>query len=558
MNLRNKDSKDINNKGARGIGGFMSGVLVLSLSTVLVKLIGLGVKIPLLSVLGAEGMGYFNSAYEIYALLCVVATAGLPVALSMLVSVSLSSENTKGARAAYSAAMRIFLIFGGIGSGAMLLLARPLSEFIGNKNAYPSILAIAPALLLICVASAVRGYFQGQGNMTPTAVSQLIEAVCKLIFGVGFGYGAVKMGKGLPEAAAMSVLGLTLGILLSCLYLVFSRRIAAKGQVYLGNADKGISARLLRLALPITLGSFIISSCRLIDMMLMLRRLQDGGMDASGANEIYGSYTTLAVPIFGLVPSLVTPVALSLIPALTAAVEQGNTKMRDMLSERAIRMTVLLSMPASMGLALYSRPILSLLFGAQQQAIAIATPLLSVLGMSVMFSGLITATNAILQSYGKATLPMISMGIGAALKLVLAYILIGIPSVGAIGAPISTVACDICAVAVNLLFIGRCKGRGEDTSYIFRVYLRPLGASVLAIALSGGVYAACESLGLGMKGSFLLALPSAVISYIPLAFAFSAISREDIADIPFGNKILGFTDSLGKKDKKERNFKNDC
>ena len=159
--------------GRIGTQGFMSGVLVLSVSTILVKIIGLAVKIPLLSILGAEGMGYFNSAYEIYALLCVISTAGLPVALSILVSSSLARNDFCGAATAYRSAKRIFFVFGALGMVFMLFFAKILAAGIGNEGAFYCITAIAPALLFICLASAVRGYCQGFGNMKPTAVSQL-------------------------------------------------------------------------------------------------------------------------------------------------------------------------------------------------------------------------------------------------------------------------------------------------------------------------------------------------------------------------------------------------
>ena len=134
-------------------GGFISGVFVLSLSTLIVKIIGLAFKIPMLRLLGMEGMGYFNSAYEIYALLCVVSTAGLPVALSILVSSARASENDIEIAGTYKAARRTFFFFGLLGSLAMLLLSKPISHWIGNEDAFYCILAIAPALLLICICS---------------------------------------------------------------------------------------------------------------------------------------------------------------------------------------------------------------------------------------------------------------------------------------------------------------------------------------------------------------------------------------------------------------------
>ena len=179
-------------------GGFISGVFILSLSTLIVKVIGLAFKIPMLSLLGMEGMGYFNSAYEIYALLCVASTAGLPVALSILISSARASEDDLKISEVYRAAVRIFFVLGALGTAIMLILARPLSWWIGNDDAYFCILAIAPALLFICLASAIRGYCQGFENMKPTAISQLIEALSKLVLGVSFAFMGIKRGFSIP------------------------------------------------------------------------------------------------------------------------------------------------------------------------------------------------------------------------------------------------------------------------------------------------------------------------------------------------------------------------
>ena len=174
------------NISAEKKNSFVSGVFVLSFSTLIVKIIGLAFKIPMLSLLGMEGMGYFNSAYEIYAVLCVIATAGLPVALSLLVSSARANNDLSRVKEIYRSAIKIFLIFGILGTALMLLFARSLADLIGNSDAYFCILAIAPALLFICLASAIRGYCQGFEDMRPTATSQLIEAISKLVLGVAF------------------------------------------------------------------------------------------------------------------------------------------------------------------------------------------------------------------------------------------------------------------------------------------------------------------------------------------------------------------------------------
>ena len=527
--------------------GFVSGVLMLSLSTFIVKVIGLAYKIPMMSLLGAQGMGYFNSAYEIYALLCVISTAGLPVALSILISADAEGGRWRRIERIYRTAMTLFGIIGGAGSLFMLLFAERISAFIENTNAAGCIIAIAPALLFVCVASAVRGYFQGLCRMTPTAVSQLIEAMGKLILGVSFARLAIDRGYGIPVASAFAVVGLSLGTLLSAVYLLIlkaisNKRLSKEIQDSCGVGELNILGTLVRIAVPITLSSAVLGVTRVIDMALIMRRLQDIGYTSVGANSVYGAYTTLAVPIFGLVPSLITPISLALVPRLSSAIEKGSAAAQSEVVSSSLRMTVLLSMPASVGVAVYSRPILELLFSSQREAIDTSAPLLSLLGISILFSCVITTANAILQSYRQTSKPIISMALGALVKVVSAYLLIGVPSIGVWGAPISTLLCNITVTAIDVYYICKYVPRVES---IVDLYARPLGASLAMMVISFAVFASISYLTEATTVAFIAALLAAVAAYFVLALLFGAVRREDILMLPFGEKIALIIENLG-------------
>lgn len=527
----------------QGASVFMSGVLVLSLSTVIVKIIGLAYKIPMLSYLGVEGMGYFNSAYEIYALLCVISTAGLPVALSMLVSAGREAGRTGQIQNIYRTSLKIFLFLGISGSALMLVLAKQISGFIGNADAYYCIVAISPALICVCISSAVRGYFQGYSCMYPTALSQLIEALGKLVLGVLFASMAIKRGYGVPVCAAFAVVGLSVGTFLSALYLVILKSVKGKKGEYVcppqvkGEKKEKILGTLMKIALPITLSSAVLSVTRIVDMALIMRRLQSIGYTAGAANSVYGSYTTLAVPVFGLIPSLITPVSLALVPSLSASIESGNTFGQSATATNSMRLTVLLAMPSSIGISLYSGQIINLLFRDAGGAAEYTAPLLSVLGISVLFACIITTTNAILQSYRRTVIPIVSMAVGAAVKTVSAYLLIGIPSVNIFGAPISTLFCNITVTAINVYFVYRCV---PECGSVGKIFVRPFAASVPSVALSYVVYFLTMQTGAAQNIAFITAVAVAVILYIPFAFAFKALSMSDLALVPGGNRLCAF------------------
>ena len=517
---------------------FVSGVLILSISTILVKVIGLIYKIPMLKYLGAEGMGYFNSAYEIYALLCVISTAGLPTALSILVSTYRESGNYAKVSKIYKNAFFIFSIFGISGTLFMFLFAKNISIAIENENAFFCIAAISPALLFVCVSSAVRGYFQGFSKMIPTAVSQLIEAMGKLFLGLSFAFYAIKRDYDISIVAAFAVTGLSLLIskLNSDKKIKKNRALNNDLNLCPQTTDNSMKA-LLKIAVPITLSSAIISSTRIVDMFFIMRRLQDIGYAANVSNEMYGAYTTVAVPIFSLVPSLLTPISLSLVPALSTVIEKNIKSEQIQIVKTAIRITVFFALPSTFAIIVYSRSIISILFSNLSAEISYVVPLLSFLGSSVVFSCMITTTNAILQSYRKTAKPIISMSIGVVVKIILAYILIGMPSVNIYGAPISTFLCDLIITLINLKFISKEMKEKFD---IYSVYFKPMVSAILAISLSFIIYIPISLKTGSIKLAFFFASIIVVVSYLVFSLMFKVIAPEDIEMLPMGDKINKF------------------
>ena len=511
--------------------GFYSGVFVLSLSTVIVKIIGLIFKIPMLRLLGSEGMGYFNSAYEIFALLCVVSTSGLPVAMSVMISRKKDAEN---AERVFKSAIRIFLVLGALGSALMLVFSYPLARFLGNYKSFYAIIAIAPALLFICITSAYRGYFQGRGEMTPTAFSQVIEALSKLILGLALAYIALNAGFSGEIAAAFAALGLLLGCVFSSLYLSLAKKCnGERVQARLIGETKTIRRELIKISLPITISAAVVSITKMIDMTMILRRLQSIGYSGEDAFSIYGSYTTLCLPLFSLAPALIGSVAMPTLPRLGRAIASGDKRGQIDTVNDGIALTSLISMPISAGLALYSREILELVFKGESVAIELCAPLLTVLAFSVSFSSLVALTNAILQAYGHPSLPLISMGVGAVIKIVLAYFLIGNEAINIAGAPISTFFCDIMINIISFSFVLKYI---PGTIRVQKVFVRPFLAAIISVASSKIIYG-----GLSAKygaGSLitLFCIAIAAIMYCILCLALKVIDIKEIKRMS-GGKI---------------------
>jgi len=517
---------------------FLSGVLLLSISTLLVKLIGLIYKIPMLTYLGSEGMGYFNSAYEIYALFCVIATAGLPVALSVLISQAIAKGEAWRVWRIYRAAMTVFLWLGIFGTAVMIVFAKAFCSLIKSQNAYYCILSIAPTVFFVCISSALRGFFQGHQRMLPTAVSQLLESLGKLVFGLVLAKYALGQGYSTPVVAAFAGIGLTLGTALSMLYLFFEKKRFLRGYQYkkdhYAQKHREIWKQLAKLAIPMTLGVSLVSVTKLIDMTMILRRLQSIGYSEVAANEAYGSYTTLALSVYGLLPALVNSVALPLVPMLSAAIASKDKNRQEQMIRTSYRLTAMFAIPASLGVAAFARPILSILFRSDPEAVATATPLLSCLGVSVFLSCMITALNSVLHAYEEVNRPILSMLAGAVVKIAGAYFLIGIPQLALLGAPISTFLCNTTVVLMNLYFASKLC----SVSRLSVIFVKPLLAATLPIGGALWLYWILCRRSFGETVAFLIAFLVASFGYLLLSCAFGVFCAADIAQLPFGEKIL--------------------
>ena len=210
---------------------FFSGVLILTVANILVKAVGLVTKIALNRVVESVGAGYYSSAYEIYAYLYVISTAGLPVALSIMVSKSRASGRFNEAKKIFNIAMAVFLTIGFVFSTLMIAFSNGIASFIGSEETSLCIVAIAPTILFICLSSCMRGYFQGYQQMSQTAISQFIEAVCKVGVGVALAVWAKSRGYDDFVVAAYTILGVTVGVFLGMVFL-YVRKLFFKEERY--------------------------------------------------------------------------------------------------------------------------------------------------------------------------------------------------------------------------------------------------------------------------------------------------------------------------------------
>ena len=529
-------------------GSFLGGTFVLMLSGIVVKVIGAFFSIPLANLYGADGNDIFISAYYVYSAMYVISSAGLPVAVSKMVSEARALGRGREVARIAKVALCTFLIMGTVLSLAMVLLVDPICALIGSSCRY-AILTVAPTIFFTCIISAVRGYYQGLSNMIPTAVSQIIEALGKLVFGLGLAWYLMKAGYALDIVVAGAIGGVTLGTVFSALFvIVYALRHREDPLDNGGPCRPGgvLLGELVRLAIPITVGASVFSVSSLIDTFMVKLRLQEGClMTDAAAGYTYGAYG-FAVKLFNLPLTLVTAIGVSLIPAISSALALRQTDKTRTLTESAFRLTGLLAFPCAVGLAVIPQPILNLLFGSQPEACALAAPLLRLIAPAVFLAGMVSVTNPVLQALGQVNLPLVSMAAGALVKMVCNYSLVGLPEIGIHGAPVGTCLCYLTILAINLWHIRRQKVPFS----LVRSFGKPLLCAALMGLFVGLIFEPLANLlgsGRLMEGlAVFFTVGLAAIFYLLLLAATRALPREDVLMLPKGEKLAKMLKLRGK------------
>ncbi|GHU60258.1 stage V sporulation protein B [Clostridia bacterium] len=520
---------------------FLQGALILSIATALVKIIGAVFKIPLANLIGGSGMAHFNTAYTIYNVLLVISTAGLPVALSKMIAESRARGRTLEIKRIVGVARTAFMAVGLAGAAFMFFMAQPLADLMANEKGSTAIMTLAPAVFFVAMMSVYRGYFQGMSDMVPTAVSQVIEALFKLAVGFSLAWLLKLWGFPMEICAAGGIGGVALGTGLGFVYIYLASKFRGRPKKQ-KNLEPGGESRsrkrllkdLVVLAVPITLGASVLSLVNFIDTLLVMNRLQSpAGFSEEAALNLYGSYTGLAQTMFNLPGAFIVTIAVSIIPAISAALARNDHGGAARTIESAMRINMLLSMPAGFGLAALSYPILSLLFFSVPGEVAIASPLLTILGAAVILNAVVLVSNAVLQAYGRVRLPVYSMAIGGAVKIAVNFVLVGDPAININGAPIGTVCCYGVIAVINIGFMIRYS---EAKLRLSSVFLRPMIAAAVMAGAAWSVNAALSRV-VSQRISVLAAIAVGGILYLILAILIRAVTKEDMRLLPKGEKL---------------------
>ena len=545
---------------------FLTGAAILSLSTIVVKVIGMLYKLPLNRIIDSQGFAYFNKAYAIYTVLLVISTTGLPVAMSRMVSEARAKENGRQMQRIFHTAMIAYLTIGFLGSGIMMIFPHWLaSDVMSMPNAWVSIFALGPAVLCICIASACRGFFQGQGDMTPTAVSQVIEALGKLLLGLGFAWIVKEQTGDLALSSGASIAGISIGAAVSALYVYVKYRRNRRTVSALGGEAESYgktAKKLLAIAVPITLGAAGLQLINLVDEIMVTRRLLEAAdataetaqtwmgemlrlAKAGMAGEPWSDVMQTAVEnqsgvyalcqtIFNFPTAFFPCITAAIIPAITAHLTRNDQKNVRMVQNSALRLTGLIAWPCMIGLLTLSEPIMALLGRYGDSRVQMAAVLLALLAPTVLINGITTVTTAIMQAHNRPWLPMLNMLIGGIVKVIVNYILVGNPSIGILGAPIGTLACFTVYMVLNVFTMHRVMS--EPPKLLRAMWKSGIAAVVMGVA-AYGTYFVLPKFIANVTLCCLGAIGVAVVVYALMVILLKVITYDDCMLLPKGEKI---------------------
>ena len=497
----------------RAEGGFIKGAISLSLAALLVKVLGVAYKIPLSHLLDDDGMGFFNTAYTVYTFFFLICSAGVPKAIALLISEGNAGKGNSESSILKNA-KRIFLIISLILSAVFAASALPISDFIGSKKSALAMLAIAPSIPFISLAAVYRGYLTGKKRFGTVAVSQLIEAAMKLALGLAFAQLALRLDASKEWIAAAAIFGISVGSIATLAHLKIAtydrktREISRQKCKF----EPLIMRKILKISVPITLSSGVISLVNVIDLTVIMRGLEKQGYTDDLSTMLYGNYTTLAVPMFNFVLSVISSVCISSLPLLSELAARKREADFDKTLSDAAELVAFLALPSTLVFMTLPNEVLTILF--DRGSVALGSTLLSLLAPSVALIAFLTVMNTALEARGGYMTPLVSMSIGGAVKLLSSSLLVGQTELAIWGAPLGTAISYIASIFVSVVLYRKS---GMRVIKLLRGFILSAICSIVASVPAIALRSACF-VGVDAPLQSLLLLMIYALTYLLLSF----------------------------------------
>ncbi len=524
---------------------YLKGAFILSLAGIIAKIMGFGYRIILSRILGDEGIGLYQMAYPIYTTLLVVSRSGIPIALAKLISDRVAKDQRKAAFKIFTVGRKLSIVVGLFFSILMAVLAKPLVNLLNwDPRAFYAVLALSPAIFFVSIMATYRGFFQGLQNMVPTAFSQVLEQLVRMITMIGLVYYLIQYSLGYAAAGATfgAVTGSIAGLII--LLIMYNNN---KTEIFTfmksGSVETIKTFKIIKdiayLGIPITLGALVLPLMNLVDAVIVPNRLQVAGFSIEMASQLYGRLAGMAMVLVNFPTIISVALAASLVPAISEAFAQNKNKLIKKRTETALRLTILIGLPSAAGLFILAEPLTSVIFGN-----ALAAVPLRIVSWGVLFITIQQSTSGIIQGIGKTKIPARNLFIGAIVNAFLNYTLTALPIFGIKGASIGTVTGFAVAAILNLISLK-----------LYTNYRIKINQFIIKPIITVSLMITFTHYGFNMINSYLgnlnimraytyatfLIVFLSVIFYLILLIIFKEIKYSDLKMIPYvGEKTANF------------------
>ncbi|WP_122640639.1 putative polysaccharide biosynthesis protein [Romboutsia sp. Marseille-P6047] len=519
---------------------FLKGAIILGVAGIVVKIMGAFFRIPLGNLIGSKGMGYYQAAYPVYTLFLTLATAGFPTALAKLVSEKTAIGDHKGANKIFKVAYTVLLITGVL-SFCLLFFGADyiVTDLMKNPDAYYAMLAIAPALLFVPAMSSYRGYFQGKRDMSKIAISQVTEQFFRVILGIAMAYYFMQQS-GPKMGAAGAIAGATIGSIGSITYLIIvylkeSKQRKADIKASKRFKDESVSKilkKILLVAIPITIGASVMPLVNMIDNIVVIRRLVEGGFTRTEAVSLFGQLTGMAMAIVNLPSVITSAIGMSLVPSISESFALGKVEKARKETRSAIKVTLLVVLPCAFGIASLAGPIMQLLYPKEPASLG---TILFTISPAIIFLGLIFSLNGILQGMGKPMVPVLALSVGMIFKIAISYTLTVDPDINVLGSGLGTVTAYAVASLIEIHFVKKYMGVKFGINEFVIKPLITVVTMFAAVKLSYGLIT--NSVGLGNSLATVISIVIGAVVYVLVLLGIGGITKEEILIMPKGEKL---------------------
>lgn len=535
---------------------------ILAMASMIVRVIGLLYRAPLTAIIGDEGNGYYGTAYNIYTIILMVSSYSMPSAISKLMAQKLAVGEYRNANRVFRCALTYGVLVGLVGSGLLFFGAR----FLVPDVAVCVLQVFAPTVFLFGILGSMRGYFQARGSMVQTSVSQILEQLANAVVSIAAAWLLMQTAVGADptrraQLGAMgSALGTGAGVLIALLFMVFCFRRSKEGRKAEILSDATGKEEKYRIFLrdtilvitPFMLSGVIMNLTTSLNQTIYMRMLIDlKGAGETATTTLYGIFSNKAVVISNIPISIATAVSSAIIPGISAAYARRDETGARRQVGNAIRITSIIAIPSAVGLAVLARPITMLMF-PQMESLELASSLLSLLAVTVIFYSISTITNAALQSIGRMNLPLISAGIALVVQTVVLVLLLRFTDLDVRALVLVSILYSVMIFAVNQYYLRRFLGIRQD---VRRDYLQPLVCAALMGAAAKAVYylvsMAAEPMRNLPKGFYFrnlaataAALLAAVLVYGYTMVRSGTIRRKDLLSMPKGQLLVRLMEKL--------------